>query len=102
MSEYPSFEIYGLRFVMTCGACPEQYDVFHGDEQIGYVRLRHGCLTVAYPHVGGECILQTTDLKGDGIFADEREREKWLKGAAVFLHERHDTWPDFKWSLSGD
>ena len=32
--------IEGLKFVCTCGACPEQYDVFDGEEMAGYVRLR--------------------------------------------------------------
>jgi len=26
----------------TCGACPEQYDVFLEGENVGYMRLRHG------------------------------------------------------------
>ena len=36
--------INGLIVIQTCGACPEQYDVFLGDKQIGYVRLRGGAL----------------------------------------------------------
>ena len=34
--------INGYRLILTCGACPEQYDVFDGDRQVGYLRLRHG------------------------------------------------------------
>ena len=31
-----------FKLVQTCGACPEQYDVYEGDEEVGYMRLRHG------------------------------------------------------------
>ena len=37
-----------LRFVCTCGACPEQYDIWDDDQNImvAYVRYRCGTLTV--------------------------------------------------------
>lgn len=35
-----------LEFDRTCFACPEQYDVYDGDEKVGYVRLRHGYFRV--------------------------------------------------------
>jgi len=35
-------EINGYKLVLTCGACPEQYDVFKNGQQVGYLRLRHG------------------------------------------------------------
>ena len=38
--------IKGLNFKKTCDACPEQYDVFKDEKQVGYVRLRWGNLTV--------------------------------------------------------
>lgn len=32
-----------LDFRQTCGACPEQYDVYDmSNKQVGYVRLRWG------------------------------------------------------------
>jgi ABC-type Fe3+ transport system substrate-binding protein len=62
-----------LRLVQTCGACPEQYDVFDGDEQVGYMRLRHGGFTVSYPDVMGETVYSASP-EGDGIFEpDERD-----------------------------
>ena len=39
-----TIEILSLIFEQTCAAYPEQYDVWKGDEQVGYVRLRHGHL----------------------------------------------------------
>ena len=41
--------INGCTLVRTCYACPEQYDVFFHDFQIGYLRLRHGNFTAEYP-----------------------------------------------------
>ena len=61
------------------GMFPEQYDVFDGDEKIGYMRLRHGFFRAdvtkpatitayeAYPN-------------GDGCFDDD-ERHKYLSEA---------------------
>lgn len=60
----------GLELKMTCGACPEQYDVFKEGEQVAYYRLRHGEFRVDFPDVGGETIYQA-DPKGDGIFDDD-------------------------------
>lgn len=33
-----------IRLDCTCGACPEQYDMFIDDTQIGYIRYRWGYL----------------------------------------------------------
>lgn len=58
-------EIKGLQFVLTCCACPEQYNVFDKDgKNVGYVRLRHGSLICEYPDISGELIYST--LIGDG------------------------------------
>lgn len=69
-----------LRFKMTCGACPEQYDVFLGEEQVGYVRLRHGFMAVACPDYGGKTVYEANP-KGDGCF-DADERDYFLRHAA--------------------
>lgn len=63
----------------TCVACPEQYDAFIGNKQVGYLRLRHGYFRVDYPNCGGETIYEASP-KGDGIF-EEDERERYLKEA---------------------
>ena len=42
---------------MTCGACPEQYDVFDSEgKQVGYLRLRHGGFRADYPNCGGDTV----------------------------------------------
>jgi hypothetical protein len=65
-----------LRLVETCGGCPEQYDLFAEDKQIGYLRLRHGMYTVSSPHSSGTEIHRAYP-RGDGVFHEE-EREKHL------------------------
>lgn len=65
-----------LKFVMTCGACPEQYDVYLNDEKVAYVRLRWGVLSVSYPDVRGDIIYEhdfNEEFKG-GFGVGEREK----------------------------
>lgn len=63
----------GLTLKLTCGACPEQYDVFDSsNKQVAYLRLRHGEFRVYVPDCGGETIYYA-EPNGDGIF-DENER----------------------------
>ena len=63
----------------TCFACPEQYDAFIGDIQVGYLRLRHGYFRVDYPDCGGKTIYVASP-KGDGMF-EEDELEYYLEEA---------------------
>lgn len=76
-----------LKVVLTCGACPEQYDVFLGDLQIGYLRLRHGHFRADYPDVGGETVYEASP-RGDGEFEDD-ERDYYLRHALKALSDRH-------------
>ena len=68
-----------IRLVETCYACPEQYDAFIGEKQVGYLRLRHGYFRVDFPDCNGE-VIYTAYPEGDGIF-DEDEREFFLDRA---------------------
>jgi hypothetical protein len=67
---------HGLEIKLSCGACPEQYEVFKDGVQVAYYRLRHGEFTVNAPSVFSEQIL-TVEPNGDGIF-DDNERLKYL------------------------
>jgi hypothetical protein len=67
-----NLRIAGYDLVMTCGACPEQYDVFLDGLGVGYLRLRHGRFAACYPGVSGNEVYATSTY-GDGIFED-RER----------------------------
>jgi hypothetical protein len=75
-----------IRLVETCSACPEQYDAFDGDVQVGYLRLRHGHFRVDVPDCGGTTIYEASP-EGDGIF-DPGERDYYLRWA-VHAIERH-------------
>jgi hypothetical protein len=81
--------IEGHRLICTCGACPEQYEVFHDQsrQHIGYLRLRHGHFRADYPDCGGESVY-TADTKGDGIFDDD-ERMEHLTNAVRALSRAH-------------
>jgi hypothetical protein len=60
-----------FKLKQTCSACPEQYNVYHGDEYVGYMRLRHGSFRV---EDSSGNILYTANPNGDGIFNfDERD-----------------------------
>lgn len=78
----------GCTLVMTCGACPEQYNVFFGDFQVGYLRLRHGVFTASYPNYRGPTVYHGYP-KGDGCF-DEDERMFFLKEAVDSLLAFHN------------
>ena len=83
MRERDTLMVDNLRFEQTCVACPEQYDVFDGQDQIGYVRVRNGRLTVESPFCGGSLLLSEA-VDGDGMFEDY-ERAEWLQTIAVIL-----------------
>ena len=68
-----------MRLVQTCGACPEQYDVFDGEEMVGYLRLRHGHFRAHVGGPGGEVVYEANTL-GDGMF-EESEAEFHLEKA---------------------
>lgn len=76
------------RIVQTCGACPEQYDVFDGDEQVGYLRLRHGGFRADYPDSGGKTVYSASP-NGDGVFDDD-EREFYLSHALEAIRRAHE------------
>jgi hypothetical protein len=66
--EYPR-HILGLELRRISFACPEQYDVYEDDRQVGYLRLRHGNFTASYPDYEGSVVYQHCP-DGDGIFED--------------------------------
>lgn len=79
-----------IEIIKTCGACPEQYDVFVKENnekiKIGYLRLRWGRFTVEYPSAGGECIYEKTFHDPyKGHFDNEEERQHYLDIAIRFL-----------------
>jgi hypothetical protein len=86
-----------INFILTCGACPEQYDAFEDGRLIGYLRLRSGFFTVDYIDGKGEYERVFEDCpEGDGVFADEVERQFYLIEAALALVKKMDTRVDCK------
>lgn len=71
--------INGYTLKQTSIACPEQYDIFLDDEQVGYLRLRHGEFTADYPDYDGKEVYYAEPM-GDGCF-DGGEREYYLTKA---------------------
>ena len=83
------FELEGCEVVMTCAACPEQYEVFGpSGGQIGYLRLRHGHFRADYPDCGGDTVYEADLPDCAGCFSPE-ERKIHLPAAVKALVERH-------------
>lgn len=75
--------VEGCKLIQTCPSNPEQYEVFWGDREIGYLRLRHGWFRADYPSCGGQTVYQAYPACGSacgGMFA-ENERSFFLKEA---------------------
>lgn len=79
----PIRTIDGYRLELTCGACPEQYDVYRGPLQVGYLRLRHGEFRADVPDCGGETVYEA-EPEGDGEFTDT-ERDGYLRAAVAAI-----------------
>ena len=77
-------EIDGYELRLTCGACPEQYDVYKDGVEVGYMRLRHGSFYTAFNP--GSDPLYEADTEGDGIF-EPNERERHLTAGVRALAE---------------
>lgn len=75
-----------VELTQTCGACPEQYDMFLNGKEIGYFRLRHGHFYAQY--LPTEEIVFSADPKGDGMFEDD-ERDLYLKKAIKAIIDKH-------------
>jgi hypothetical protein len=75
------------------GMCPEQHEAFIGEQQVGYLRLRHGMFRADYPECMGETVLTGCPM-GDGEFEPE-ERPEWLDRARAALYEAwREDWVD--------
>lgn len=69
-----------LRFEKTCDACPEQYDVFKGGKQVGYIRLRQGVFSCRYPNNHGKTIYaHQFEDEWKGYFDNDEERTFYLE-----------------------
>jgi len=77
-------KITDITLVMTCCACPEQYDAVDKDKRvIGYLRLRNGYFSVRCPDPSGTVVFESR-VDGDGLF-DPDEREQYLRLAKTAI-----------------
>lgn len=72
-----------LKFVKTCPACPEQYDVFNKEGKIvAYIRLRWGTITIQCPDSVGVVILnENYGYEMCGEFMRDKDRKAFIKRA---------------------
>lgn len=89
-----------FRLEMTCFACPEQYDVYLEDKQVGYLRLRHGHFRCDYPECGGKRLFDTY-TKGDGMF-DEDERDPMIHEALAAIAEELKLKEAFEYEITSE
>lgn len=80
--------IDGCDLIETCGACPEQYDVYLDGAKIGYLRLRGGYFRADYLHSGGRTLYEAFP-KGDGLFESD-ERDFYLNEAVRIIKAYHE------------
>jgi hypothetical protein len=80
---------HGLRIELTCGACPEQYDVFLGSQYVAYFRLRHGVFRVKENAGMDEEIIYEAFPNGDGCF-DTVERLFYMNKALKALLKHYN------------
>lgn len=86
-----------IRLVLTCGACPEQYDALDDKgREIGYLRLRWGYFSVVVPDVMGELVYshEWPDDEMKGSFDSEDERQQHLTAAREAIYQHYVA----KWS----
>lgn len=76
--------IDGIELRLTCMACPEQYNAYEGDRQVGYLRYRWGSFTVRVPDSSGSVVLDD-EVGGylDGMFSAEDRAECLPKAVAA-------------------
>ena len=75
---HEQIKVEGFVFIQTCGACPEQYDVYLNDKRVAYVRLRYGRLTAK--NSKGEEIYKALFNNGwKGAFREIEERQYYFE-----------------------
>jgi hypothetical protein len=76
----------GLTLTLTSASVPEQYEVLRGGTPSGYIRVRHGGMSVSFPEAGDED-LYDGPVDGFGGFTDH-EREARLLFALGLIAAR--------------
>ena len=82
---------------MTCFACPEQYDVYLDNKQVGYLRLRYGHFRCDYLECSRKRLFDTY-TEGDGIF-EEEERDPMIREALSAIMNELKLTEDFDYRI---
>ena len=85
IGEPRSFSVDKYDVMMTCSACPEQYDVYKGANQVGYLRLRHGSFRAEYPDCGGKEVYYANTGYGD--FENDKDRAVHILKAIIAINK---------------
>ncbi len=78
--------INGFQLILTSEREPEQYDVYKKAKLVGYIRLRHGKLTVNAPKSDG-VLVYSGSPQGQGEFL-KVERDFYLR-QAIYAIQKH-------------
>jgi hypothetical protein len=70
-------ERLGVELELTCRAAPEQYAVTREGRPCGYIRARHGGMSVSYPDAGGDDLYEAS-IDGFAGFTDHEREAKLL------------------------
>lgn len=80
-------DILRYDLVLTSYMMPEQYDVFKGDQQVAYLRLRHGEFYASCPDCCDTIVYKAKPSGFGGRFNDD-ERDRYLSEAIAAI----DAW----------
>jgi len=72
-----------FRLVQTSSGCPEQYDVYQGRQNVGYLSLRNGWFTAKYL---GYFVYQAK-TESDGVFSEEERDYQLTQACKAILKE---------------
>lgn len=64
-----------FQWVLTCYACPVQFDIYQHDDKIAYFRFRHGVLTI-YNYDGdeiGDNLIYLDETTYEGSYLSQEE-----------------------------
>lgn len=92
-----------IRLECTCGACPEQYDMFIDDTQVGYIRYRWGYLACRPCNSDGTIDWNNTVFEWEhpddgwsGIIPDD-QRDILLQQCKNAIAKRIWEGPELRW-----
>lgn len=80
-----------MRLIKTCVSCPEQYDVYEGDQKVAYLRLRWGYFYASMKGPLGKGVYGV-EIGGSltGQFESEEQRQYHLNLAMEAIKKELD------------